>query len=344
MTTTKINANKIMCLGERRVEMEIFELPVDLGDHEIEIETECSLVSAGTETAIYAKTHIDFQSDPIPEWTRYPRPLGYALSGKVRRAGSQAGEFPIGSRVMAMVGHASRVVCDIRKTTIVRIPDNVSNEDAALLRMAGISLVGVRLAEIALGEKVAVVGLGLIGQFGAALSLLSGAERVIGLDFIKERAERAKKNGIDGVVPVEAGLKKSVIEKTGGAMAEVVMEATGNPKAIASALECAARGGRVMLMGSPRGLSTLDCYHHIHASGVAVMGAHEGLASPFATVRDPWTRKKNMETVLAYKSAGRLPTEGLISHTISHREATGIYEKLVASPEAYLGVIIDWKN
>lgn len=339
-----MKANRIMCLGERHVEMETFEIPSELDDFDIEIETECSLISAGTETAIYAKTHIDFQSDPIPEWTRYPRPLGYALSGKVARAGSQAGEFPVGSRVMAMVGHASRAVCDIRKTTIVRIPDAVASEDAALLRMAGISLVGVRLAQIALGEKVAVVGLGLIGQFGAALSLLSGAERVIGLDFIEERVRRAKKNGIDGVVPGEAGLKRTVGEKSAGAMAEVVMEATGNPKAIASALECAARGGRVMLMGSPRGLSTLDCYHHIHASGVSVIGAHEGLASPCATVRDPWTRKKNMETVLAYKAAGRLPTEGLVSHTISHLEATGIYEKLVASPEAYLGVIIDWTS
>ena len=125
-----------------------------------------------------------------------------------------------------------------------------------------------------LGETVVVLGLGLIGQFAAQLARVAGARPVIGVDLFPNRVEIAQAGGICALNPNESDVAQTVNAVTAGRMAEVVIEATGNPAVIPQALELAGDGGRVVLLGSPRGTVEIDPYSAVHHKGVSLIGAH----------------------------------------------------------------------
>ena len=126
-------------------------------------------------------------------------------------------------------------------------------------------------------------------------------------------------------------------------MAEVVIEATGNPHVVAQALDLAGDGGRVVLLGSPRGTAEIDLYRAIHHKGVSLIGAHARVSGHPYTTQDPWTRERNLDLVLDLFADGSLLSEGLISHRIQPDDVGETYEMLVERPNSFLGVLIEWK-
>ena len=210
----------------------------------------------------------------------------------------------------------------------LHISMGVSMEEGALARLGGISLVGVRQACVTLGETVVVLGLGLIGQFAARLSRLAGARPVIGVDLISNRVQIAAASGIYAINPSEAEVTQVVKEMTGGRMAGVVIEATGNPEVMPLALDLAARGGRVVLLGSLRGKINIDAYSTIH-KGISLIGAHESISVHPYTFLNPWTRERNLDVVLGLLFDRSLKSDGLISHRIQPDDIPETYEMLV---------------
>jgi NADPH:quinone reductase-like Zn-dependent oxidoreductase len=112
---------------------------------------ECSVVSAGTETANYAATHIDFRQPG----RRVPLPFrpGYALAGTVVAVGSAVQDLRPGHRVAASANYADWVVVGTNRTRMVRLPDGVTGEQGCLARLSCIAMQGVRLARVAPGER-----------------------------------------------------------------------------------------------------------------------------------------------------------------------------------------------
>jgi len=337
-----MEARRLTCTGVRQAEWETYEIPETPGPHELIVEAACSLVSVGTEMAVYGGTHIGYTIPNPPEWLKFPTTLGYALAGTVRAVGSQVEGWAAGDRVLASVPHGDRAVCDVRRQVLRRLPEGVSMEEGALARMGGISMVSVRQAGIALGETVVVLGLGLIGQFAAQLSRVSGARPVIGADLIADRVQVAAASGIQAVNPSQVDLKALVAEATDGRMAEVVIEATGNPAVVETALELAAEGGRVVLLGSLRGKVEIDAYSTVHRLGISLIGAHDRLSAHAPTLRDPWTRERNLDLVLSLFADGSLRSEGLIGRRIRPAEVLETYARIVERPGDVLGVVIEW--
>ena len=103
-----------------------------------------------------------------------------------------------------------------------------------------------------------VLGLGLVGQFAAQLSRLSGARPVIGVDLLPNRVRIAGASSVHALNPDRSDVRQTVDDITGGHMAEVVIEATGNPHVVPQALDLAGDGGRVVLLGSPRGTKSIS--------------------------------------------------------------------------------------
>jgi threonine dehydrogenase-like Zn-dependent dehydrogenase len=209
--------------------------------------------------------------------------------------------------------------------------------------MAEIALTAVRVTPLQLGDAVVVYGLGLVGQFAAQLFRLNGGQPVIGVDRIPHRLDVAQTNGIIGVNAAEVDVAAEVARLTGGRGAEVVVEVTGNPAVVSHSLELVARGGQAVLLGSTRGRVEIDPYSHIHRQGIRVIGAHETVRElDFAPRR--WTQARNLQLLAELFGAGRLSSDGLISHTITPAEALSIYDALAERPQDYLGVLIDWSK
>ncbi|MCX7840957.1 MAG: zinc-binding alcohol dehydrogenase, partial [Anaerolineae bacterium] len=279
---------------------------------------------------------------PKPPFPLIPHRPGYAFVGKIVAVGSAVEYLNVGQRVMMEAPHGTFAALDTRTGTIVALPDAVSDEQGALIRMADVAITAPRLAPAQVGEAVVVFGLGLVGHLAAQLYRLNGARPVIGIDRIPARIELARKRGI---VTVDASDTQSAIaEMTNGRGAEIVIEATGNPAVIPLALDLAAEGGRVVLLGSPRGKVELDVYSLVHRKGVSLIGAHERTQVLDAIPHGRMTKARNLEIIARLFADGDLCSDGLITHRLAPADVPATYESLATNPQEYMGVLIDWSR
>ncbi len=339
-----MKAQRVVFTGRRQAAWEEFELPEQPGPHEVLIETRWSAVSIGTETAIYAGTHIGFRT-PGARYPTYPYRAGYAATGTVLAVGPAVSGLSPGQIVSFPGEHATHGVWNVREDPVVAVPEGVAPDLAALARLGTISLNGIRLARISLGERVAILGAGLIGQFAAQFAQLSGGHPVVLVDRLSGRLAAARACGIAAVVDVsEQDAVAAGRELTGGQGFDVVVEATGAPPVVAQALELAARYGRVVLLGSPRGRVEIDPYTTIHRPGVTVIGAHAATTPSAESVFSRWTARANFELVLDLMASRNLLADPLVSDRRPAREALATYEVIVTQPEDHLGVLFDWQR
>ena len=335
-------AKRVVFPEIKRAEWESVTLPAELGPNQLRIRTTRTLVSAGTEIAIYSGSHIGY-STPGSRYPRLPFYPGYAYAGVVEAVGSAVTSFKPGDRVLGSMGHQDVTVVDADPERLDPIPDGVGFEQACLARLSAISLQGVRLARISMGERVAVFGQGLIGQLARQWASLDGAASVTAVDLIEPRLEVARRHGATHTVnPSEDDLAATLASISDGQGFDVCIEATGNPAVISDALTHAARMGRVILLGSPRGTIELNPYRDIHSKGVSLIGAHANTTAAVPNAYHPWTVAQHRRFGLEMMRQGRLLTDGLISHTIPSSEALPVWDALMTHQQDYMGVIIDW--
>ena len=125
-----------------------------------------------------------------------PLPLGYCNVGKVVAVGKGVTEFSVGDRVASNGNHAE-YVC-VPKNLVAKVPDNVSDEEAAFTVIGSIGLEGVRLLSAQLGETIVVIGLGLIGLLAVQLLKANGC-KVIGVDFDQQKVDMASRLGVTAI-------------------------------------------------------------------------------------------------------------------------------------------------
>jgi 2-desacetyl-2-hydroxyethyl bacteriochlorophyllide A dehydrogenase len=323
-----------------QVTWEEFGSPVEPDPHFVVAESICSLVSAGTELAIYTGTHIGFTL-PEPPFPLMPHRPGYALVGRVTALGSQVSGLAVGDRVFMEAGHGTFAMADARTHAILPVPDAVADSHATLARMAGISFTALRLAPSQLGESVLIIGLGLVGLMAAQLYRLAGARPVIGADRLPARLALAEACGVIPLDTTNRPPPAGAARILGGRGADIVVEATGSPALVPLALEAAAREGSVVLLGSTRGVVPLDVYSLIHRKAIRLIGAHE-TALPFQSDHG-WSRLRNLQLALQLLASGDLRTEGLITDTLDLDRALSAHEMLRREPEDHLGIVIHWR-
>jgi len=337
-----MKAKHILFPQVKQATWEEFTLPDRPGPHELIIRSDHSLISVGTELALYSGTHIGF-SLPNPPFPMMPQRAGYALVGQVVAAGEQATGFRPGQRVLAEAPHGDYALVDLRTTSVIPLPDKVSDAQGALIRMASIALTAPRVAPLQLGESVAVYGLGLVGNLAAQLYQLNGGQPVIGIDRLPGRLEIARRSGVVTLDAAAVDVPGEALRLTGGLGPDLVLEATGSPAVVALSLDLVARGGRVVLLGSTRGRVDLDVYSHIHRKGVRLIGAHETTQATDLAPALRWPKPRNLQLLAGLFAAGQLRSDGLISHTIAPADLPAMYDKLAASPQDYLGILVDWR-
>jgi predicted dehydrogenase/threonine dehydrogenase-like Zn-dependent dehydrogenase len=268
-----------------------------------------------------------------------PLPLGYCNVGKVIGVGKGVIDFQIGDRVASNGPHAEYV--SVAKNLVAKIPDNVTDDEAAFTVIGAIGLQGIRLVNPALGETVVVVGLGLIGLLTAQLLKANGC-RVIGFDFDSQKVELAKSFGILAVNPTEGIDQVQYVESvTDGIGADAVIITASNKgnEIIAQSAKMSRKRGRIVLVGVVGlDISRADFYEKELTFQVSCSygpGRYDedyeqkGKDYPLAFVR--WTENRNFQAVLQAISQKNVQVLPLITEHVSLDDFEKIYGNMSGS-------------
>jgi len=276
-----------------------------------------------------------------------PLPLGYCNVGEVVAVGNGVSEFTIGDRVASNGNHAE-YVC-IPKNLVAKIPDNVSDEEAAFTVIGAIGLQGIRLLAPTFGETIVVVGLGLIGLVAAELLLANGCN-VIGFDFDAKKVALAKEKGIAAINPAEGTDQVKFVENyTNGVGADGILITASNKsnEIISQAAQMCRKRGRIVLVGViGLDISRADFYEKEISFQVSCSygpGRYDenyeqkGQDYPISHVR--WTEKRNFEAVLNALSKKILKVQPLITERVSLKDYGSIYGNM-NNPDSIASILI----
>lgn len=313
------------------------------------IEAELSLISAGTERTLLKQA---------PDYPFFP---GYSLVGHVAAVGEGVTGFAVGDRVAASASHGSLVACDA--DLAFPIPDGVSSQDAAFFTVGATALYAVRLAQIAMGDPVLVVGQGLIGLIATQIARCAGAVPVIGVDLDRKRLDLALALGADFVFEAgdEQGLAGAAAALAGGGVAATI-ELSGAPVMIDRAIGLTRRRGRVVAASlNPAGYK-VDLYGEAWMKGLSLVGAYFNSRPwrldtvemapptnwPLRSYRggrfegnDIGTSAGDSALLLDLLAHGRIKVAPLVSEAVDAKEAPALFDRLPRSE--FLGALIRWK-
>ncbi|HID74687.1 MAG TPA: dehydrogenase, partial [Planctomycetaceae bacterium] len=277
-----------------------------------------------------------------------PMPLGYSNVGRVLQVGAGVTDFQPGDRVVSNGPHAEVVI--VPKHLTARIPDSVSDEEAAFTVLGAIALQGIRLIRPTLGESIAVFGLGLIGLLGVQILRAHGA-RVIGFDFDPQRVDLARGFGARaedlsrGIDPVAAAM---AFTGNVGVDGVLVAAATDSHELMHQAAQMCRKRGRLVLTGvTGLNLRRSDFYEKELTFQVSCSYGpgrydpayeQEGHDYPIGFVR--WTEQRNFQAVLELLREGRLGVGPLVSQRVPFEDAPRAYDAI--ADKSVIGVILTY--
>lgn len=273
--------------------------------------------------------------------------LGYSSAGEVIAVGDGVEYLRVGDRVAAAgqdyASHAEIIY--VPKNLCVRIPKGVSEEEAAFATLGAIAMQGIRQANLLPGERVGVVGLGLLGQLASRL-LRGYGHPVVGFDVNPLQVEFARKNGLEeGIVLGKEDYKTKVEKFTNrqGVDAVLIYASAKTDDPLRLAVEISRDRGRIVQVGNIlTNIPWRDFYKKelsYYSSRSYGPGRYDknyeekGEDYPLGYVR--WTEKRNMEEFLRLLAQRRIDIKDLITRTFDIKEAESAYE-LVFGPRGLI--------
>lgn len=320
-----------------RVELKEHSAETMMNQEGLVIQTEKSIISAGTELACLSGSE---------SWAPFPFVPGYGSVGVVVKEDPQYPDLKEGDRVFTYGRHEAYSVAN---TVVRKLPEGMDASQAVFARIAAVSISALRVSDVELGDKVAVIGMGLVGNLAAQLFTLAGCD-VIGIDTAATRLEIAKQCGIAHPLTASAENADQIKELTEGRMCRAVVDATGIPAVAAKAPLLAGKDGEFILLGSPRGeyqtnLTEFLNYSHLAPFGcITIKGAHEYRfpQSIDTDQRYKHSFESNVAVILERIADQRIKTKELLSHTVKPAQCAEIYKGLKENGGDYMGVIYDW--
>jgi len=340
-----------------------------------------SLVSAGTERAsaefagknliAKAKARPDLVRDVMAKLRRdgllstlhavrsrldQPQSVGYSSSGVVVAVGDGVTDINVGDRVAcAGAGYAvhAELAC-VPRLLLAKIPDrsDMAFEEAAFGTVGAICLHGIRTAEVSLGETVAVIGLGLLGQVTVQLLKAAGC-RVFGMDLLRSRADLAMQGGAELACTSASEFRDLCFQKAGGAGADAVLitAETASSEPVNLAAEVARDRAIVVAVGTVGMDIERKLYYgkelDFRVSRSYGPGRYDsayeqkGRDYPIGHVR--WTETRNLEAFLALIVERKLNVAPLITHRFPMDEATRAYDLITGRiRDSFLGVVLNY--
>lgn len=276
--------------------------------------------------------------------------LGYSGAGLIVDKHPTVNNLEIGDRVTyggEGTGHGELILTG--KNLVARVPDEVPFEHACFTTLGSIALNSVRTASIELGEVVAVIGLGLVGQLIAQLVRNQGGI-VVAVDLRPERVELARQLGADHALIGDDSVAGAINSLTDGRGADRVIVAAAAKSSAPSeqALRIVRDRGRIVVVGA---VELSFPWNEMYLKEVQLFmsraygpGSYDpdyeraGRDYPISYVR--WTENRNMEEFLRLLAVGRVDLQPLITHQFDLEEAARAYEIIMAPGSKSLAVLL----
>ncbi len=280
---------------------------------------------------------------------------GYSAAGIVLEVGKNVIGFKKGDRVAAAgagkTNHAEIIA--VPKNLVVKVPENVDFSDAASVTLGSIALQGVRQADPKLGDKVVVIGLGLIGLLTVQILKASGCH-VIGSDLDENRLKMAKNLGADLTVLGEDNTVTKVLQETEdkGADRIIICAATKSDRPINDAMQMVRKKGTVVVVGAV-GLNLKRSPFYEKEAELKISCSYgpgrydqkyeeKGQDYPFGYVR--WTENRNMQEYLNLLSDGKINFKKMVERKYLIDKANLAYESLKNSKEKPLAILLKYPD
>jgi predicted dehydrogenase/threonine dehydrogenase-like Zn-dependent dehydrogenase len=292
-----------------------------------------------------------------------PQSPGYSSAGTVVAVGEGVTDIEPGDRVAcagAGIAVHAEIAC-VPRLLLARIPacdpvelPKVSFDEAAFATLGAVALHGIRTSEARLGDLVAVVGLGLLGQLTVQLLKAAGC-RVLGMDVDGSRAELARGLGADGVASEGSAFHDVCLETSAGAGVDAVLitaeTASSDPVNLAGAI---ARDRAVVVAVGTVGMDIERKAYYEKELDFRVSRSYgpgrydaayeqKGRDYPIGYVR--WTETRNMEAFLQLLAQKKIDVGALITHRFPVERARSAYDLITGrSHERFLGVVIQYSG
>lgn len=343
------------------------------------IRTAASLVSAGTERTLveFAEKSLVGKARSRPDLVRQvldkarregilptigaafnrldqPMVLGYSSAGTIVALGKGMEGFQVGDRVACAGGnfavHAEYAV--VPRNLLTRLPDHVDFESAAFTTLGAIAMHGFRLAQPQLGERVAIIGMGLLGLLSAGIARAAGCN-VFGIDLSPNRVALSQSLGHTTVIRAEAEAAGMAFTQGQGFDIVLICADARSNDPVELAGQIARDRGRVVAVGAVGLTIPRKVYYEkeisFHISRSYGPGRYDsayeerGQDYPLGYVR--WTEGRNLGSFVELLANGSIDVKPLISHRFPIETAPDAYELITGKRrEPFLGVLLTYPN
>ena len=357
---------------------EVVEVPIPTPQAgEILVKTRASLVSAGTERMLvdFAEKNLLGKARSRPDLVRQvldkaqregllttveaafnrleqPMPLGYSSAGVVIGLGKDIQGVHVGQRVACGGGNFAvhaEYAC-VPRNLLAILPEQVDFDSAAFTTLGAIAMHGFRLAGTQIGERVAVIGLGLLGLLATGIAVAAGCQ-VLGIDLDERRVALAREMGAAAYHRNDAGQAAQSFSRGQGCDAVLICADTPSSDPVELSGEIARDRARVVAVGAvgltlPRKsyfakeLTFLNS--RSYGPGRYDPSYEEGGQDyPIGYVR--WTEGRNMEAFVGLLAARKIDVHRLISHRFPIERAPEAYQLITGkTQEPFLGVLLTY--
>ena len=282
-----------------------------------------------------------------------PFVLGYSSAGTIIQTGPGLMGLRVGDRVACAGGgyavHAEYAV--VPRNLMVPIPDPVDFEQAAFATIGAIAMQGFRLAEVQVGARVGVIGLGLLGLLATGIARAAGCQ-VLGVDLDPGRIDLARQMGANKAVQREQAHEAAQAFTQGqGLDAVLICADTSDNDPIDLAGQVARDRAKVVAVGSVGMDVPRKTYYEKELTLIVSRSYGPGRYDtnyeekaqdyPIGYVR--WTEARNIESFLTLLAEEKLDISPLITHRVPIEEGQQAYD-IITGDQPYLGVLLTYEE
>ncbi len=330
-------ASTLLFTAPRQVELR--ETPLSPpGPGQVQVETLCSAISPGSEMLVYRGQcpPIADEHDSLSSGLVYPAAYGYACVGRVTTLGRQVNREWKNRLVFAFQPHTSRF--NAAPQALLPIPGNLSAESAAFLPNMETAVNLAQDAAPLLGERVLVLGQGVVGLLLTALLREFPLETLLTVEAWPARRAASLALGVSASLDATSPGLEAALRTWLPSGADLTCEVSGAPQALNTALHHTTFSGRIVIgswYGEKR--AELDLGGSFHRSRIRLIASQVSTLNPELSAR--WDKSRRFG--VAWNAIARVQPEKWITHRFPLSQAAEAYRLLDQHPNDCLQILLE---
>lgn len=311
----------LMFVGENKIREKYLvsdaKDPGKPGEKQVRTQTLFSCISNGTER------NMMLRGNYAPSDDQLPRGFGYLNVGKVVEIGKEVERFQVGDTIYTSSDH-QEFILKPESFLSARVPERVDHAEATLFGLAGVAMRTCRHAEIKMGERVLIVGAGIIGQIAAQIASHMGGVVTI-CDINQDRLEIARSIGAaDHVMDSSGDGWAKIVD---GIRYQVILDFAGVPDMENQLVAALVKRGRLLFVAGRFKVT----YNFMW-----------GNPTELTVMQNSHFDQDDLDNVARWFAKGYIKVGPLISHRVPVAEARGLYDQLRDNPQSVMGMVLAW--